>query len=417
MNIIYFFGNVSRLDGGIYQYSLNALNIIANLNIQIDVVTIGINNENEEKIRKSDLIDIASKYKNLRLVTLDNDYHEIVRPFQFSIDLTSIRIIGGLYRLINKIPISLFRIIKIKPKNKIQLYIEQNKIDLIHIPYQDSISNIQVPILTTIHDLQELIFPQFFSSSQRLERAQRNKFAIDNSSRIIVSYEDIKNDIFRFYNKPLELIDVNCIDLNISWLEKFNDQDTNYSFDIPEKYIIQAASTWEHKNHLGVLKAIKYLRDSKAIIVNYVVTGNKTPYFKTLNDFVESNNLQTQVHFLGLVDEKDLISLYKNSRGLIVPNLYEAGSIPMCECMNLGVPVICSEIPTLKEVMSDSRFMFDPKNIQNIAEKIELMYLDTDFCKTNIGNSSKIIVSNNLTKLSEKFYSIYKSTFDTNIII
>lgn len=408
MNIIYFFGNVSRLDGGIYQYSLNALNIIANLNIQIHVVTIGINNKNEENIRKRDLLEIVNKYKNLKLVALGNDYLDIIKPFQFPINFTSIRIIGGLFRLVNKIFLSLFNILKIKPKNKIQFYIKKNKIDLIHIPYQDSISNIQVPIITTIHDLQELIFPQFFSSSQRLERAKRHKFAIDNSSRIIVSYDDIKNDVFRFYNKPLELIDVNCIDMNVSWLGKFDNQESNYSFNIPEKYIIQAASTWEHKNHLGVLQAIKYLRDSKAIIVNYIITGNKTPYFKTLNEFVESNNLQTQVYFLGLVDEKELISLYKNSRGLIVPNLYEAGSIPMCECMNLGVPIICSEIPTLKEVMLDRRFMFDPKNIPNIVEKIELMFSNDNFRKMNIENSNKIVMNNNIISLSQNFYSIYK---------
>jgi len=293
-----------------------------------------------------------------------------------------------------------------------QSYIKTNGIELVHFPYQFIIEDLQVPSVTTIHDVQELIYPEFFTSHERLERAKINKRAIDGANRVIVSYMQIKDDVNKFFAKKLSSIDVHCIDMNVSWIKKYSVSDVDENSPLPQKYIVQAASTWAHKNHIGLLRAILYLREERNLKVNLVVTGNKTRFYSEIEHFIKENELEDQVSFLGLVEEKELYRIYQNSIGLVVPNVYEAGSIPMCECINLKLPVVCSDIPTLSEVVEDKRFMFDPTDIADIANKIELLCTNDLYRDNCVENSNKILGRMNLNDIAIGIQKTYASALE-----
>ena len=46
--------------------------------------------------------------------------------------------------------------------------------------------------------------------------------------------------------------------------------------------------------------------------------------------------------------------------------------------MACGVPVVCSDIPALKEVGNDSVLFFNPDDIQDIANKVDKVIKDKD---------------------------------------
>ena len=80
-------------------------------------------------------------------------------------------------------------------------------------------------------------------------------------------------------------------------------------------------------------------------------------------------NLSEAVHFLGIVPEEDLISLYKNSSLVVIPTLYEAGSGPLYEAMRYQVPVICSNVTSLPDTVSNDEFLFDPNDMKSYQKK------------------------------------------------
>ncbi len=85
--------------------------------------------------------------------------------------------------------------------NPYKLRINKKDMSLFHVPSQYSpVYSLKIPIITTMHDLQEYHYPEFFSSQERLHRAINNKKALSESSRIIVSFKHIKNDIIKYFH-------------------------------------------------------------------------------------------------------------------------------------------------------------------------------------------------------------------------
>jgi glycosyltransferase involved in cell wall biosynthesis len=80
-----------------------------------------------------------------------------------------------------------------------------------------------------------------------------------------------------------------------------------------------------------------------------------------------------RVIFTGYISDMELNSLYRNALALVFPSQKEGFGIPVLEAQYHGCPVICTEIPPLKEVAGEGcLFLKDsfPMNIQKAMVKI-----------------------------------------------
>jgi glycosyltransferase involved in cell wall biosynthesis len=275
--------------------------------------------------------------------------------------------------------------------NPYQKIITSCDIDLLHIPVQYSpIYKTEIPVVITMHDLQEYHFPAYFSLKERLSRKIKNKMAIHDSDHIIVSFNHVKNDIIKFFKIDEEKISVCPPPFAENWFlgkKETEWEETGKKYNLKSKYLLYPAATWQHKNHDRLLEAFKIIRDN-GLGYDLVCTGKKTTYFNNvLLTKIEGLNLSDFVYFLGIVPEEDLISLYKNTSLVVIPTLYEAGSGPLYEAMRYQVPVICSSVTSLPDTVENNDFVFDPTNPGAIAEKIKIGLTNEEFRKSNIENS------------------------------
>ncbi len=363
MNILIDIPNLSKTQGGVYQYSLALLNILAkgNSNYQFFIFCY-----NPDK----DIQRIVNTYSNFKLTTISTPLYS-KKKLSF-------------FKLFNRI----FRVLGLKKRfRKEDIYdaiVKSHKIDIIHTPYQYLIKKPKVKSITTLHDVQELHFPEFFTSTQRAYRAVNYKKAIDGADAVIVSYKHVKQDITNYFEKPEDAVHTILLDMQDLWFDKISNRNKTCidHYQLPEKFLLYPASTWAHKNHLHLLEAIKQLNNPDIYLV---CTGNPTDHYeKTILPYIESENLSQQVRFLGIVSDEVLFELYHTCRAVVVPTLYEAGSFPVMESIIMGIPVICSNVTSLPETIGDERFVFDPKDILDISNKIQKIYFDIDYREANI---------------------------------
>ena len=59
------------------------------------------------------------------------------------------------------------------------------------------------------------------------------------------------------------------------------------------------------------------------------------------------------------------------------PALHEGFGLPVLEAMVRGVPVVCSDIPALREVAGSAALYFDPRVPADIAARITEVIADT----------------------------------------
>ena len=250
--------------------------------------------------------------------------------------------------------------------------------------------SLKIPVVTTMHDLQEFHFPEFFSSQERLHRAINNKKSLEESAGVIVSFEHVKKDILKYFQIDENKIFVCPPPFSENWFtkkdhSKYDEVKNKYS--LSDEFILYPAASWRHKNHENLIKAINKLKHD-GISINLICTGTRTEYYeKVLKILVSEFNLNDEIKFIGIIPECELISLYKMSRLVVIPTMYEAGSGPLYEAMRYRVPVVCSNVTSLPETMNNNEFVFNPFSVEEISAIIRKGITDEDFRKRNVENS------------------------------
>ncbi|MFM6254219.1 MAG: glycosyltransferase, partial [Dolichospermum sp.] len=230
---------------------------------------------------------------------------------------------------------------KLKINNKLALIFNPSyrqfaslDIDLLHVPYQTPpIYDLPYPFIVTMHDVQELHFPEFFTPEERALRAEYYWKSLKYSRGVVVSFNHVKQDLIKYFNLPKSKVYVCPLPYNQIKLAAPTQEETEFytkKYSNLKDFILYPAQTWQHKNHLSLIKAIELIKTQHQRSINLVCTGKKNSFFdETIQKYLINSPVSKQVHFMDIVPETELYWLYKNCALVVVPTLYEAGSFPL----------------------------------------------------------------------------------------
>ena len=178
---------------------------------------------------------------------------------------------------------------------------------------------------------------------------------------------------------------------------------------IPDAGLVIAGNLQAHNMDPKILN-IKYQISNKTLNPNNKLNKKKNLLFRnlTLNwnlDFEICNF----VHFPGFIDEEDKMDIIAGARLFVFPSLYEGFGIPILEAMSQNVPVAASDIPSLEEVGGNAYAKFNPRDLDEIAEKLYTVCMDENLRKKliNLGRSRVKFFS--WEKSAKRMLEIYES--------
>jgi glycosyltransferase involved in cell wall biosynthesis len=145
--------------------------------------------------------------------------------------------------------------------------------------------------------------------------------------------------------------------------------------ELKRPYLFFPTAFRPYKNHRGLIKALRRLRDQHGNNdFDLVFTGAIKGYLpEDLQRLVNNYSLWGRVHTLGGVDRKTLAAVYRAAYAVLVPSLYEQASYQIAEAMHCNVPVACARIPPFLEQcapLGDAMIYFDPEDPDAIAQAI-----------------------------------------------
>lgn len=97
----------------------------------------------------------------------------------------------------------------------------------------------------------------------------------------------------------------------------------------------------------------------------------------SLNDFRpfasdrDIDETAADIRILGRVTDNELAALYAGAEAVIFPSRYEGFGLPVIEASYCGAPVICSDLPVLKEVAPPDTLFFAPDDSTGMANAVE----------------------------------------------
>jgi glycosyltransferase involved in cell wall biosynthesis len=234
------------------------------------------------------------------------------------------------------------------------------------------------PSVLSMHDIQHVHYPEFFSWEKRLSRKITYGLSARYASYLQASSEFIKADMLaHFPDVRPERVEIISEGVTVEEFAERRDTSRLCSrFDLPERFLFYPAQLWPHKNHLTVLKALKQIEIHQGIKIPLVMTGAQFSAAPTIARFI-SDQAMNYTRYLGKVPFEDLVALYQKAEFLIAAGLYEASCLPVLEAAAAGTPIIAARIPPNEELGQKLQLnLFNPLDVRELAKLILSLWDD-----------------------------------------
>lgn len=302
--------------------------------------------------------------------------------------------------------------------------LKNHKLDLLINPVSSLIGfHLKLPYIVVIYDVMHRYYPGFpeYPYIERIKRDLLYKRTAQHSIFTIVDSNRSKDDLVRFYKVEKEKIKVipyypSSYVFKHKNLEESFVQEVINKYNIPDKFIFYPAQFWHHKNHLRLIKSIQLLKEKYNVEISAVFIGSPKRDSKgiltKITKLIEELKVHEQILYLGYLSEQEVIALYKKATALVFPSLIGPTNIPPLEAMVLGTPVVCSNLFSMPEQIGGAGLLFDPRNVEDMAEKIYRIWMDEDLRRELIKKGHDKVKDMSLENYAKRWERIIEEALD-----
>ncbi len=225
------------------------------------------------------------------------------------------------------------------------------------------------PVAAFVYDLMFMHFPEVLSPWERRVRTVLLRSSLPRLDAVFTISQATAQDIMQRFGSRLRgpVFVVPC-GVDQSWLrrsevEPDEDADLLQALSLRERpFVLTVLGGKRYKNQAGAAAvAARLARDARPMEV--VVVGDGAAVMQTLG-------CPRNVRLLGVVSDEMLAALYRNARVFLFPTFFEGFGIPVIEAQAAGTPVVCSDLPVLREVAGQGAIFVDPRSPDAMAEAV-----------------------------------------------
>ncbi|MEI6751446.1 MAG: glycosyltransferase family 1 protein [Candidatus Saccharibacteria bacterium] len=178
-----------------------------------------------------------------------------------------------------------------------------------------------------------------------------------------------------------------------------------------EPFLLYVGAAFPHKN-------LPFLVDSLPEIVGQpdlklVLAGKKEYYYRKLDEYIGKKSYSNRIITPGFVSDAELKWLYENCSAYVFPSLSEGFGLPGLEAMVHGCPVVSSNATCLPEVYGDAAHYFDPKNVDDMTNKISSVLTDKKLRDELISKGYKQAAKYSWQKMAQQTLDVYNEVLKT----
>jgi glycosyltransferase involved in cell wall biosynthesis len=181
-------------------------------------------------------------------------------------------------------------------------------------------------------------------------------------------------------------------------------------------FLLCPANTSPHKNHEVLLSGVARSQAQ----IPLVLTGDRADLAgegrgAQLRAHAASNGLRLgeTLHPLGYLTDTRYRRLLTQAWALVMPTLGEGGgSFPVLEAMAAGIPVLCSDIPVMREQLERTGgtvFWFDPRNPADLAMRIDELAARYDHFRARAAAEAQSLVVRTWNDVATEYLALFRA--------
>jgi glycosyltransferase involved in cell wall biosynthesis len=286
----------------------------------------------------------------------------------------------------------------------------RHKVDLLHSMAFVTPLVQPCPSVVTVYDLSFIYHPQRFPALKRVYLTSQTRRSCQQAERVMTISESGRQDVHRFYNIPLDRIDIvrpgvsqRFSPRNIDEVEAFRHRE-----QLSPRFILHVGTLQPRKNIEVLVDAFAQLSQPD---LELVLVGGKGWSYHSIFAHVRDLGLADKVRFAGYVSDADLPLWYNAAAALVYPSVYEGFGLPVIQAMACGTPVIAAKTSAIPEAAGSAALFFDPHDITALAEHIAAVLDDPQIAVTMRQQGLAQACEFSWQKAGQQLLASYQSVF------
>ena len=235
-----------------------------------------------------------------------------------------------------------------------------------------SFSLINRPLVATIHDLGSVRVPWTLSDETLEALSSRLERSLSSASRLITVSEAVRDELIEYgYQHPERVYPIHHGPGHLSTIEA-----GSLPQGTPPRYALHVGTLEPRKNIGTLIDAWRILFDNNDKAPTLLLCGQYGWKSDEIRQKISQAESLGQALHLGYVEDSQLAALYKSASVVIVPSLYEGFGLPAVEAQFAGAPLVCSDIPVLREVAGNGALFAPADRADLLAEAVEKILVD-----------------------------------------
>jgi len=284
--------------------------------------------------------------------------------------------------------------------------------------------DLKCPMVSTFHDFN---FRYYFSGIFTFNPFQQ--YLLDRETPLwlersfpIVSTHFMHNELRKFYPEAVYKTEVIHL-ASLSTQTSISDIDAlkivSDELKIFGDYILYPTNTCSHKNIGPLIQALHILKTMNRN-VKLILTGPATERINGNSSEIgiELGQKNYDVMGLGYVSNLQMDALIQCAKVVVSSSLYEAGNGPGIDAWARAIPVAMSDIPPFIEhikIQDVKAQVFDPRNPQDIANKIDAILSDPKRAREDALFSQQAMKKITWENVAEKYMAVFnKAIMEAN---
>lgn len=251
------------------------------------------------------------------------------------------------------------------------IYLNSGQVGVHHLHlHQRLIDELRARIVFYLHDLIPIDYPEYARSLAGTDTHRQRIVTMAKAGSTVFTNSEYTRHRFKDYCVEQALPTPNLHVLPIGIEEHFIEAGRQPQTQVPEAlawqlrqpYFITVGTIEPRKNHLLLLHIWRQLAaELDDHCPRLVIVGRRGWENENIIDLLErSPAIRQHVIELTDVNDTDMIALMRNARALLLPSFEEGWGLPVAEALTLGTPVVCSDIPALRESSQGAATLLDP---------------------------------------------------------
>ncbi len=247
--------------------------------------------------------------------------------------------------------------------------LKRETFDLAHFPHYNVPLGYRRPFVVTVHDCIHLLFPK--SRLAYLYAKTLMQSAAQKARKVMADSQHTKNDLMRLLGLPEETIEVVYPGVSDRWQAQIDEARVAGKPGplFSQEYALYVGNVRSSKNIENLVRGFEKAAAGKKM--RLILAGKNS-----MTDWTDNFKRREDILFLNEVSDAALVRLYAHAKMFIFPSRYEGFGLPPLEAMASGVPVICSNAASLREVAGNAALMFDPDDVDALAGHIARLWED-----------------------------------------